>query len=161
MKNKSPKLAVFAVIGLLFLFFQLVANAAVTLSPVGYWQTIDDRTHEPAGVISIWENQGQLYGTIVKIYPRDGDKPTDICKNCGGTFHNKPILGMTVIWGLVQKQDGSWAGGKIMDPKIGKIYDCKFKLSDDGQHLAVRGYLGISLLGRTQTWNRLNHFVEK
>lgn len=58
------------------------------------------------------------------------------------------------MWGLKQSSDREWKGGKIIDPKIGKIYGCRLTISPNGKKLFVRGYIGISVLGRTQVWLR-------
>ena len=72
---------------------------------------------------------------------------------CDGDRKGKPVNGMTILWGL--KKDGdSWANGKILDPHNGKVYSAKMKLVEGGRKLEVRGFLGVSLLGRTQVWER-------
>lgn len=60
---------------------------------------------------------------------------------------------MTILWGLKMNGD-EWSGGEILDPDNGKIYRCKMTLSEDGTQLSVRGFIGIALIGRTQTWHR-------
>lgn len=141
-----------------FIFFIFTAFLlpiqAQNLSPVGYWQTVSDRTGNPSGVVQITEKNGVLYGKIVAIFEQGGNKPTDRCVNCKGDLYNKPILGMTVMWGLRDSGEGQWSGGKILDPKIGKIYNCKLKVYGEGKYMRVRGYIGFSLLGRTQIWMR-------
>lgn len=129
-------------------------------SPVGYWRTIDDQTHQPSSVVQITESNNKLYGRIVKIYPKNGNKSDSICSKCPGDLHNKPVLGMTFMWDLVKDNDG-WGKGKIMDPKTGKIYKCQIHLTDNGTKLQVRGFIGISLIGRTQTWERLENYKAK
>jgi uncharacterized protein (DUF2147 family) len=63
------------------------------------------------------------------------------------------MTGMTIINGMKPDAD-TWDGGQILDPENGKLYKCKMHLDDDGQKLVVRGYVGVSLLGRSQTWIR-------
>lgn len=121
-------------------------------SPAGQWTTIDDKTKSARSVVKISERNGQISGTILKVYKQAGD--TGICKKCPGNFKNKPIKGLTFMWGLKKTGDRTWSGGQILDPKSGKIYRAKATLSKDGKTLKVRGYVGISLLGRTQTWRR-------
>jgi len=76
-----------------------------------------------------------------------------ICDKCEGERHNKPVVGMVIMWGV--KKDGDvWDSGQILDPGKGKTYKVKLSLSDDGQKLDVRGYIGMPMLGRTQTWIR-------
>ncbi len=117
-------------------------------TPVGNWTTIDDATGKPRAVVKVSVTNGQLSGTITRIYAQAGD--TGMCQNCPGEFKDKPVKGLQFLWGLKEESDGQWSGGQILDPKTGKIY--KAKLNLEGNKLLVRGYVGFSLLGRTQTW---------
>lgn len=127
--------------------------AAAAGSPVGTWRSIDDKTKQERSIIRITEENGEFKGAVEKIFDQPGDDPAHLCKECKDERKDKPIVGMTILWGL--KKDGdTWAGGEILDPKNGKIYRCKMTLSGDGKTLNVRGFIGISLLGRTQTWLR-------
>lgn len=138
----------------IFLFQILYAPLAwcSNHSPIGTWISIDDETNQPRSEIQIWESNGKLYGKVVKIYPRPGDK--GICEKCPGAFKNKPIKGLTIMWGLRPAGRNVWSDGEILDPKKGKIYNLKITLSENGRTLSVRGHIGISLLGRTQVWRR-------
>ena len=128
-------------------------SLAATPTPAGLWRTIDDETHKERSLVRITEVNGELRGAVEKIFDQPGDDPSHICKECKGDRKDKPIVGMTILWGL--RRDGDeWTGGEILDPKNGKTYRCKMKLSPDGKSLDVRGYVGLSLLGRTQTWLR-------
>jgi len=125
---------------------------AADMSPVGTWKTIDDKTGQPKSIVEITEQNGELTGRVKEVLQSD-QGPNPICKACDGERKNQPITGMTIIWGM--KQDGDeWSGGKILDPKNGKVYGCKMHLVDNGQKLEVRGFVGFSLLGRSQTWER-------
>lgn len=127
--------------------------AAAAGSPVGTWRSIDDKTKQDRSIIRVTEENGELRGVVEKIFDQPGDDPAHLCKECKEERKDKPIVGMTILWGL--KKDGdAWAGGEILDPKNGKTYRCKMTLSDDGKSLNVRGFIGISLIGRTQTWWR-------
>ncbi|MGQ3890665.1 DUF2147 domain-containing protein [Legionella sp. CNM-4043-24] len=119
-------------------------------SPAGTWTTIDDKTGQKRAVVRINVSGGNLSGTIMQIYPQPGD--TGICSKCPGAFKGKPIKGMTFVWGLKDKGNGVWEGGQILDPKTGKVY--KAKITMEGNKLYVRGYVGVSVLGRTQVWVR-------
>lgn len=134
---------------LVLLGFIPVALAASN-SPLGTWTTIDDKTGAKRAVVSITESKGMLYGTIQKVYKQAGD--TGYCKKCPGKFKGKKVVGLTFLWGLKKEGANTWGGGKILDPKSGKIYRAKATLK--GNRLEVRGYVGISLLGRTQVWVR-------
>jgi uncharacterized protein (DUF2147 family) len=133
------------------LFLSSRAFAADT-SPVGVWKTIDDKTGQAKSIVEITEADGELAGKVTQVLQSD-QGPNPICKECEGERKNQPITGMTIIWGM--KQDGdTWSGGKILDPKNGKIYGCKMHLTDGGRKLEVRGFVGFSLLGRSQVWER-------
>jgi uncharacterized protein (DUF2147 family) len=125
---------------------------AATTSPVGTWKTIDDDTGQAKAIVQITEHDGVLEGKILKVLKSD-DGPHPLCKECDGKRHNQPIEGMTIVWGLTRDGD-EWDGGRILDPKTGKIYKAKMYTIDNGQKLKVRGYIGFSLLGRTQVWLR-------
>lgn len=86
----------------------------------------------------------------MKVYRQPGD--TGVCAKCPGNFKNKPIQGLAFVWGLKDKGNGEWDGGHLLDPKTGKIYRAKMTLN--GRKLYVRGYVGFSVLGRTQVWIR-------
>ena len=129
----------------------LIAKAD-TSSPVGLWETIDDATKKPKSHVRIYEQNGMLYGKIETLI--NPSEPNPVCKECKGDLKDKPITGM-VIMNNMKPEDGGWEGGKILDPKNGKEYGCKLKLADGGKKLDVRGFLGFSLFGRTQTWNRI------
>ncbi len=129
--------------------------AANKSNPAGIWRTVDDHSHKVASLVQLWQHQGKIYGKIIKIYPVDGNKSTDLCWKCPGELHNKPVLGITFLWDLKRSGQFTWNYGRIMDPKIGSIYRAKITLASDGKRLFVRGYIGIPLLGRTQTWYRV------
>ncbi|RKG38432.1 DUF2147 domain-containing protein [Acinetobacter rongchengensis] len=121
----------------------------------GLWQSIDDQTGAPKGIVRISKDANGTYiGTITKITPRVGYKPKEFCVNCPAPYTNKPIIGLNVIQGLKQKDAENYEGGKILDPNTGKIYSLKAKLSSNGKKLVLRGYIGIAALGRSQTWIR-------
>jgi uncharacterized protein (DUF2147 family) len=124
--------------------------AMASASPAGTWTTIDDKTGEKRAVVHISVSGGTLNGTIVKVFPQPGD--TGICSKCPGAFKGKKIQGLNFVWGLKDEGHGVWGGGSILDPKTGKVYKAKITLQ--GNKLYVRGYVGVSLLGRTQTWVR-------
>jgi len=142
--------------------FGLIAIAAALLvsarafaadaSPAGVWKTIDDKTGQPKSIVEITEQNGELTGKVKEVLQSE-QGPNPVCKDCEGERKNQPVVGMTIIWGM--KKDGDdWAGGKILDPKNGKTYGCKMHLEDGGKKLEVRGFVGFSLLGRSQTWER-------
>lgn len=126
----------------------LSGNAQTAL---GKWKTIDDETGKAKSVVEIYENNGKVYGKVIEIL--DKSKEDKVCEKCDGAKKGKPIKGMVILEGL-KKEGSSWEGGTILDPNSGKVYKCTLTL--DGQDkLKVRGYVGISLLGRTQSWQRV------
>ncbi|ALN80216.1 DUF2147 domain-containing protein [Lysobacter antibioticus] len=136
---------------LLLLALPMAAFAQAT--PVGKWTTVDDKTGKPKSVVEIYEaKDGSLAGRVNEVLQSDrGPNPT--CDKCSGERKNKPVKGMVILWGI--RKDGSaWDGGQILDPATGKIYSVKVTPIDSGKKLEVRGFMGFSLLGRTQTWMR-------
>lgn len=132
-----------------------VAASAQQLSPtlqsaVGHWQVIND-SGKPWGHVEIYLAEGKLFGKVTQLRP--GRHPGDVCEKCSGELKNQPIQGLVIIRNF--KPDGDvWAGGTVVDPENGKEY--KGKIWTIGQDkLSLRGFVGISLLGRTQTWTRL------
>lgn len=123
---------------------------AFSQSPVGLWTTIDDKTGDKRAVVKLEKSGDTLTGTIVSVYPKPGD--TGICTKCPGDFRDKPIKGLQFLWGLKDLGHGVWDNGEILDAKTGKLYHAKITVK--GNKLYVRGYIGFSLLGRTQIWTR-------
>jgi uncharacterized protein (DUF2147 family) len=135
----------------------LLASAATSMaqaaSPMGLWQTIDDKTGQPKALVQIVQDgDGTLTGKILTGLGSNDD-PNRRCTACTDSRKDQLMKGMTIINGM--KADGdTWDGGQILDPENGKLYKCKMHLDDGGQKLVVRGYIGVSLLGRSQTWIR-------
>jgi uncharacterized protein (DUF2147 family) len=153
---RNHKLVKF-LIALSLLFVSFHALSQPVQGVVGAWLTIDDETNTPRSILKLFiDKKGYLNGQIVKIYFRNGEKETDVCTKCTQpVFKDKPIMGMVVMWGLKQVDYRKWTDGFILDPKNGQIYRCNLTLSPNGQELNVRGYIGFSLLGRTQHWMRV------
>ena len=129
-------------------------SAGADLTPVGLWQSVDQDTKQPNGWFLITDHGGVYAGIIAKMFLQPGQDPNVVCSRCKDDRHNKPWLGLEIIRGM--KADGDkYDGGTILDPRDGNVYDAEMKLSPDGQTLVVRGYLGISFLGRNQYWTRL------
>ena len=131
------------------------AASAQATSPVGVWKTIDDTTKKEKSLVRIVESGGVYSGRVEKIV--DPDAPKDaVCKDCTDDRKDKPIVGMTIIKNMKQSNDDKavYEGGEILDPKDGKVYKSKMKLVEGGSKLDVRGYVGVSLFGKTQTWIR-------
>lgn len=129
------------------------ALAADLTSPVGLWQNIDDKTGKPKALIRITETGGALQGQIEKLLREPGEEQNPTCVKCEGAKKDQPITGMVILSGL--KKDGDeYSGGEILDPAEGKVYKSKIHLTDGGKKLSMRAYIGMPMLGRSQTWVR-------
>jgi uncharacterized protein (DUF2147 family) len=113
---------------------------------------VDDVTGKTNSVVRIWEDNGKLYGRIEKLIG-DPNDPDRRCIRCSGDLKNKRLVGLRILWDLTQDGD-RWTGGEILDPDTGRIYRCSITLNDGGKKLKVRGFIGLSLLGRTEYWLR-------
>jgi uncharacterized protein (DUF2147 family) len=126
---------------------------AADRTPVGTWKTIDDNSHQAKALVEITEHDGALSGRVTQLFRKPGEDQNPKCADCSGNKHDKPIIGIEILWNLHRDGD-EWVGGEILDPDEGKTYRCKMHVSDDGFKLEVRGFIGFSLLGRTQVWER-------
>lgn len=120
-------------------------------SVIGKWKTFDDKTGDAKSVVEIYEKDSKVYGKIIEIL--NPEKKNDKCTKCSGLDKDKPLKGLTIIKGL--KKDGKeYSDGEILDPSSGKLYKCTISLENKDK-LKVRGYVGISAFGRSQTWTRI------
>lgn len=122
---------------------------------VGRWKTIDDKTGNPKSIVEIFQDGNTFKARVAElISPKE---PNPLCKECPGDKKGKPVLGIEMMWDMKETKPGEeWADGHIMDPENGKVYKCRLRIRENGEKLDVRGYIGFSLLGRTQTWLRVN-----
>ena len=119
-------------------------------TPAGRWRTFDDKTGKAKAIVLLYEEKGLLFGRVEMLVDPDAVK---ICDKCSDERKGQTVTGMVVIRRM--KKDGEeYTGGDILDPKNGSVYRCKMRLIDQGRKLSVRGYLGLSLFGRSQTWVR-------
>lgn len=136
------------------LFLLTILSGSVSIyaqSVIGKWKTFDDKTGDAKSIVEITEKDGKIYGKIIDIL--NPAKKNDKCTSCPDQDKNMPLLGLTIIKGLTKDGD-EYSDGKILDPVSGKLYKCTISM-DGSDKLNVRGYVGISAFGRTQTWSRV------
>ena len=116
----------------------------------GKWNSKNVDTGEIDSVIEVYMKDGKAFAKIVEI--KDTGRQSAVCDLCTGKNKDKPILGLNILTGL-EKDEEEWSGGKILDPRNGKIYKCYIQL-DGANKLKIRGYIGLALLGKTAFWER-------
>lgn len=135
------------------MFFSMTLKAQSSYdTPVGRWRTFSDVTGKENGGVEIVNNGGELLGRLFAGH--SADFATKLCDKCPGERHNNPMKGLLIMSGVRQRGD-EWGGGEILDPDIGKVYRVRLRLTDGGKKLLVRGYMGFTLFGRTETWVRM------
>jgi uncharacterized protein (DUF2147 family) len=132
-----------------------LAHADPEQTAAGFWEADDDDGNPTAWFL--FAEKGDVYSArLVKGFkPKGDDKPPQVvCNVCPGKKKGAHIMGLTLFWGM--KREGlEYRGGSVLDPRDGSVYHAQMDLSEDGKELAVRGYIGIPMLGKTQTWKRL------
>ncbi|HPX88579.1 MAG TPA: DUF2147 domain-containing protein [Methylophilaceae bacterium] len=143
-----------SILGLCCIALMFVTNIVIASesTPAGLWKTIDDKTGKPRSLIRITENDGE-YSAVVEKGLLATDTGEAVCDKCTDERKGQKIVGMTIVKGIKKKGD-NYEGGEILDPDNGKTYKCKMKLDSTGTKLEVRGFIGVSLFGRSQTWLR-------
>jgi uncharacterized protein (DUF2147 family) len=141
----------------LFIILCLITFGFTSSNPnqtiLGKWKTIDDETKKPSSIIQLYEVNGKVHGKIVELL-QEGRDENSLCKECSGKRKNQKIKGMEILWNLENESDTEWEDGEILDPNNGKTYSCQVELESNDK-LKVRGYIGFSMMGRTQYWYRV------
>ena len=133
---------------LIFSVFVTISGFSQTI--FGNWNSYDEETSKIESVIEVYEKDSKAFAKIISI--SDSNRSAATCVECSGKRKNAAILGMNILTGLT-KDGNEWSGGKILDPKNGKEYKCYLQLLDNNT-LKLRGYIGISMFGRTAIWKR-------
>ena len=140
-------------------FFKIVLSIVLTAfcfatalgkerSPVGYWKVLDERTNQPTCIVQIENRQGYLNGKIVRLFSDN----QAVCTQCSGDLHNKPLLGMTVLWNFKTKEEG-FTEGKILAIKRGTVFNAQLILSPQNQTLSVLVQTPFGV--HPQIWQRI------
>lgn len=142
----------------LFITLTTLGSHVLAKDITGSWQQIDDKTGAPKAIIQIRKEANNTYtGKITKITPRPGYTPREFCNNCPAPYTNNAILGMDILKGVSKINDSNnYDKGRIIDPLSGKTYSTKIKVNETGNRLTLRAFMGVSTLGRSQTWIRQN-----
>jgi len=140
--------AVLAVVGVAGVRAQQLAPKLQ--NAIGHWQVVNS-DGSPGGKVDTYLENGKLFGRVSEVRP--GRTPQDLCDKCSGEYKNQPILGMVIMRNF-QPAGEDWADGTVVDPENGKEYKGKiWAVGKDA--LRMRGFVGISLLGRTENWVRI------
>ena len=126
------------------ILFSLSANAQESI--LGIWETADAKTGKPQAHVKIFEKNGLVSGRIIRYLP---DANLFVCAVCPEDIQGKPLTEVDLLWGLKPHKD-YWSYGRILDPRKGNTY--KLNAKREGNLLKLRGYIGFSLIGKTQIW---------
>jgi uncharacterized protein (DUF2147 family) len=140
---------------LVLLLMTAASGAWAQATPAGLWKTIDDKSKSERALVRISEAGGVFTGRIEKVLAADA-VPGARCDKCEGDRKDQPMLGLEIVRAVKKSDsDNLWDGGTILDAAEGKVYKVRMQPADGGKKLEVRGYVGMPMLGRTQTWIRV------
>jgi uncharacterized protein (DUF2147 family) len=140
---------------LVLILLTACVGAWAQATPAGLWKTIDDKSKSERALVRISEAGGVFTGRIEKVLAADA-VPGARCDKCEGDRKDQPMLGMEIVRAVKKSDsDNLWDGGTILDAAEGKVYKVRMQPADGGKKLEVRGYIGMPMLGRTQTWIRV------
>jgi hypothetical protein len=133
----------------------LLCTSACAVELTGLWRHQDDEDGQSSALIRISAlADGSFEGVIERYFPAAGATSNPLCERCPGELRNRPIVGMKILSALRRKGARLFDDGEILDPEDGKTYRCRMEIAPDARTLDVTGYIGISLLGRTERWTR-------
>lgn len=137
-------------LSLLLLVFCMAASAQNADAILGKWL---NPTGE--GQVTIYKKGDKYFGKLswIKVPNDVSGKPKTDTKNPDAALQSRPELGLELLKSFNYKGDNQYEDGTIYDPKSGKTYSCKMTLNE--KKLKIRGYIGISLFGRSETWTRV------
>lgn len=158
MENDMKKIIFILTPLILSLSAPVFANSTQVNNDIaGVWKTIDDQTGFSRGDVLITKNADGTYsGKIIAIRPLPGKPLVSECLKCKGDLKNKPFVGLQVVENFQANPNkpNEFINGRMLDPLSGNVYKGRARLSTNGKRLTLRGYIGVSMIGRNQVWVR-------
>ena len=129
------------------------ARAADPPGLEGRWLTFDGAPRERRSLVEVTRRDGKIAGRIAELYLKPGEDPDPRCDDCPGEAKGQRIRGLAIL-SLEAEPGGATYRGNVLDPDEGKVYRCTVTLEEGGRRLVLRGYVGVPLFGRSETWER-------
>ncbi|MCH7393152.1 DUF2147 domain-containing protein [Acinetobacter dispersus] len=146
--------------GIMGLILACASATTFAASIEGYWKSIEERTGEQLSIVEIRKgNDGRYHGKIVYRYSNSHGIALTNCTKCAAPNTNKPILGLEILSGFKEdpNKPDSYIDGRVLEPTSGRVYKGKGVVTGEGKRLRMRGYMGVSALGRTVVWLRTDN----